>query len=152
MRVLVQRVAWARVSVGGHAIAEIGPGLLLLVGITHTDTEEEARALAHKVAHLRIFENEQGKMHFSVRDVGGQVLVVSQFTLYADTSHGRRPDFLQAARPEHAQPLIERFVEFLREYDLPVQTGRFGAYMQVELCNDGPVTLLLEKEAPHSSS
>ncbi len=150
MRVLVQRVAWARVTVGGHAVAEIGPGLLALVGVTHTDTENEARALANKLVHLRIFENDQGKMDLSVKDVGGQILVVSQFTLYGDASHGRRPDFLKAARPEHARPLIERFVDFLREHQVPVQTGRFGAYMQVELCNDGPVTLMLEREAPSS--
>ncbi len=146
MRVLVQRVAWGRVTVGGHPVAEIGPGLLLLVGVTHSDTEAEARYLARKVAHLRIFEDEQGKMNRSVLDVGGEALVVSQFTLYGDTRRGRRPSFIQAARPEHAEPLVARFADFLREEGVPVQTGQFGAYMQVELCNDGPVTIWLEKD------
>lgn len=146
MRVLVQRVAWARVNVGGHTLAEIGPGLLLLVGVTHTDTEDEARYLARKVATLRIFEDEAGKMNRSVLDVDGEALVVSQFTLYADTSRGRRPSFVHAAPPEHAEPLVVRFAELLREEGVPVQTGQFGAYMQVELCNDGPVTIWLEKE------
>ncbi len=146
MRVLVQRVAWSRVSVGGHPVAEIGPGVLLLVGVTHTDTEAEARWLARKVANLRIFEDDQGKMNRSLLDVKGEALVVSQFTLYGDASKGRRPSFVKAAPPEHAAPLVERFAQFLQEEGVPVQTGRFGAYMQVELCNDGPVTLWLERE------
>ncbi len=147
MRVLVQRVAWGRVTVGGHPVAEIGPGLLLLVGVTHSDTDAEAQYLARKVAHLRIFEDEQGKMNRSLLDVGGEALVVSQFTLYGDASKGRRPSFIKAARPEHAAPLVERFAEYLRQEGVPVQTGQFGAYMQVELCNDGPVTIWLEKHA-----
>ncbi len=147
MRVLVQRVTWSRVSVGGHPVAEIGPGLLLLVGVTHTDTEQEAQWLARKVAHLRIFEDEQGKMNRSLLDVKGEALVVSQFTLYGDASKGRRPSFIKAARPEHAEPLVARFAQWLQAEGVPVQTGHFGAYMQVELCNDGPVTIWLEREA-----
>lgn len=145
MRVLLQRVAWARVVVGGHPIAEIGPGLLLLVGVTHGDSEAEAAYLARKVAHLRIFEDEAGKMNRSVLDVGGEALVVSQFTLYADTRKGRRPAFVDAAAPEVAAPLVERFTALLQAEGVPTQTGRFGAHMHVELCNDGPVTIWLER-------
>ncbi len=152
MRVLLQRVAWARVNVGGHTIAEIGPGVLLLVGVTHGDSEAEARYLARKVANLRIFEDDEGKMNRSLKDVQGEALVVSQFTLYADTSRGRRPSFVYAARPEHAEPLVEAFARFLQEEGIPVQTGQFGAYMQVELCNDGPVTIWLTREAETETS
>ncbi len=146
MRVLLQRARWGRVLVGGHPIAEIGPGVVLLVGITHTDTEEEARYLAHKIAHLRIFEDEAGKLNRSLLDVQGEALVVSQFTLYADTRKGRRPAFVAAARPEHARPLVERFAALLQAEGVPVQTGEFGAHMHVELCNHGPVTIWLERE------
>ena len=145
MRVLLQRVCWARVSVAGHAIAEIGPGLLLFVGITHGDGEEQIQYLSQKIAHLRIFEDEQGKMNRSVLDIGGEALVVSQFTLYADTRKGRRPAFTDAAPPEIAAPLVERFAQALQTLGVPVQTGQFGAHMDVELCNDGPVTIWLER-------
>lgn len=144
MRVLVQRVRSARVEVDGETIGEIGRGLLLLVGITHTDTADDARYLAEKVAHLRIFEDERQKMGHSVLDVGGAVLSVSQFTLYGNVRRGRRPDFMDAARPEHAREIYEQFNRLLAEQGLRVETGRFGAMMQVHLINDGPVTLLLE--------
>jgi len=144
MRVVLQRVKESRVSVAGHLIAEIGQGFVLLVGIGPADGEDQARSLAEKVAHLRIFEDEQGKMNLSVRDVGGEALVVSQFTLFADTRKGRRPSFTKAAHPDVAGPLVERFAELLRELGVPTQTGEFGAHMQVEIINDGPVTLWLE--------
>ncbi len=146
MRVLLQRAKWGKVLVGGHPIAEIEAGVVLLVGITHSDTEAEARYLAHKIAHLRIFEDENGKLNRSLLDIGGEALVVSQFTLYADTRKGRRPAFTAAARPEHAEPLVNRFAELLQEEGVPVQTGRFGAHMEVALVNDGPVTIWLERE------
>jgi D-aminoacyl-tRNA deacylase len=146
MRVLLQRVARARVTVGPRTTGEIGPGLLLLVGIRPGDGEGELAWMAEKVAGLRIFSDAEGKMNLSVADASGAVLVVSQFTLYGDASRGRRPSFVGAAPPEEAEPLYERFVELLRARGLPVQTGEFGAMMQVELVNDGPVTLLLERE------
>jgi len=152
MRVLVQRVRSARVDVDGETVGEIGRGLLLLVGVTHTDTAEDARYLAQKVAHLRIFEDGQQKMGLSVLDVGGAVLSVSQFTLYGDARRGRRPDFTRAARPEPAREIYEQFNRFLEEQGLTVATGRFGAMMQVHLINDGPVTLLLEHPPLKSSS
>ena len=152
MRVLLQRAKWGRVLVGGHPIAEIGPGVVLLVGVTHTDTDEEARYLAHKIAHLRIFEDDAGKLNRSLLDVGGEALVVSQFTLYADTRKGRRPAFVAAARPEHARPLVERFAALLQAEGVPVQTGQFGAHMHVELCNHGPVTIWLEREHPPAAT
>jgi D-aminoacyl-tRNA deacylase len=144
MRIVLQRVRSGRVLVAGHPIAEIGKGLVLLVGIGPTDGEEQARSLAEKIAHLRIFEDEQGKMNLSALDVGGEALVVSQFTLYADTRKGRRPSFIEAASPDVARPLVNRFAVLLRELGLPSQTGEFGAAMQVEINNDGPVTLWLE--------
>lgn len=144
MRIVLQRVTGASVSVEGQRIAEIGKGLMLLVGAGHSDGEEQARFLAEKCAFLRIFEDEQGKMNLSVRDVGGAALVVSQFTLYADARKGRRPSFTDAAAPDVARPLIDRFTELLAAQGVPVQTGRFGAEMQVEIHNDGPVTILLE--------
>lgn len=144
MRVLVQRVQSARVEVDGQTVGSIGRGLLLFVGITHQDTAEEARYLAEKVAHLRIFADEQQKMSRSLLDVGGAVLSVSQFTLYGTLKRGRRPEFLAAARPEQAKAIYERFNQHLVELGVPVETGRFGAMMQVHLVNDGPVTLLLE--------
>ena len=144
MRVLLQRAKWGRVLVGGHPIAEIGPGVVLLVGVTHSDTEEEARYLAHKIAHLRIFEDEEGKLNRSLLDVGGEALVVSQFTLYAETRKGRRPDFNQAAGPEDAKRLYEHTVRLFRDKGLKVATGRFQEHMLVSLENDGPVTLMLD--------
>ncbi len=147
MRVLLQRVREAAVEVDGEVIARIGPGVLLLVGITHHDREEEARYLARKIAHLRIFEDDAGKMNRSLLEVGGAALVVSQFTLYGDTRKGRRPSFVHAARPEVAEPLVEFFAAALAEQGISVQMGRFGAHMLVHLINDGPVTLWLEREA-----
>ncbi|MBI3943337.1 MAG: D-tyrosyl-tRNA(Tyr) deacylase [Chloroflexi bacterium] len=146
MRALVQRVSRAKVSIGdGQVIAHIGRGLLVFLGIGSGDTEEAARWLAEKVAHLRIFEDESGKLNFSCLEIGGAALVVSQFTLYGDARRGRRPDFTAAARPEFAEPLVERFAGYLAETGLPVTTGKFQAAMQVELVNDGPVTLWLER-------
>jgi D-tyrosyl-tRNA(Tyr) deacylase len=139
-------VSLARVLVDGAVVGEIGPGLLVFLGVTHGDGEEAARDLAGKVAGLRVFEDEEGKMNRGVTDAGGAVLVVSQFTLYGDCRKGRRPSFDAAARPETALPLYERFVQELRTLGLRVATGVFQAHMQVELTNDGPVTLLLERE------
>jgi D-tyrosyl-tRNA(Tyr) deacylase len=144
MRIVVQRVKSGRVSVAGHTIAEIGKGLVILLGIGPTDGETQARSLSEKVAHLRIFEDNQGKMNLSVLEAGGQAIVVSQFTLYADTRKGRRPSFIDAAPPEHARPVVQRFAEMLRELGVPTQTGEFGAHMLVEIANDGPVTIWLE--------
>ena len=144
MKVVLQRVSSGRVSVEGAPIAQIGRGLVLLVGIAPTDTEAQARLLAEKIANLRIFEDEAGKMNLSVLDVKGSALVVSQFTLYADTRKGRRPSFINAALPEMARPLVQRFTDLLENLGVPVQTGEFGAHMLVEINNDGPVTILLD--------
>jgi D-tyrosyl-tRNA(Tyr) deacylase len=133
-----------RVLVAGHTVAEIGMGMVILLGIGPGDGEEQARLLADKIVHLRIFEDDQGKMNRSLVDVGGQAIVVSQFTLYADTRKGRRPSFTDAAPPEAARPLVERFAQLLGEQGVPTQTGEFGAHMQVEIVNDGPVTVWLE--------
>jgi len=135
------------VLVDGEVVGEIDGGLVVLVGATHDDGEEDARYLAEKVAHLRIFEDEEGKMNRSVLEFGGSILSVSQFTLYADCRKGRRPNFMEAARPERALPLYERFNQLLREYGLRVETGRFGAMMEVSLVNRGPVTILLDSRA-----
>jgi D-tyrosyl-tRNA(Tyr) deacylase len=145
MRVVLQRVARACVTVEGRVVGEIGRGLLLLAGFTDGDTEETLRWMADKVVGLRVFTDAEGKMNLSVEEIGGAVLVVSQFTLYGDARRGRRPSFVEAARPEVAVPLYERFVALLREAGRPVETGEFGAMMQVELVNDGPVTLVLER-------
>ncbi len=144
MKIVLQRVRRGSVTVEGKRIAEIGQGLVLLVGVGPGDDAEKARALAEKVAYLRIFEDEAGKMNLSVRDVGGAAIVVSQFTLYADTRKGRRPAFTDAAPPEIARPLCDRFAELLAGHGVPVQTGEFGAHMLVEIENDGPVTIQLE--------
>ena len=128
----------------GHAIAEIGKGLVILLGIGPADSDKQARILSEKVSNLRIFEDEQGKMNLSLLDVGGEAIVISQFTLYADTRKGRRPSFTDAAPPEVAHPLVERFAGMLRELGIPTQTGEFGAHMLVEINNDGPVTIWLE--------
>lgn len=146
MRVLLQRVKKAAVRVDGEVVGEIGPGFVALVGVGHGDGEAQAHWLAQKVAGLRVFEDSAGKFNLSIRDVGGSVLVVSQFTLYADASRGRRPAFVDAAPPQVAEPLVERFAAFLREEGLPVAMGVFGARMLVEIHNDGPVTILLERE------
>ena len=145
MRVVLQRVSRARVTVAGRITGEIDRGLLLLAGFTEQDGDEALAWMAEKVSGLRIFADDEGKMNLSVEDVGGGVLVVSQFTLYGDTSRGRRPSFVQAAPPDVAIPLYERFVAMLRSRHPRVETGEFGAMMEVELVNDGPVTLVLER-------
>jgi D-tyrosyl-tRNA(Tyr) deacylase len=145
MRSVVQRVRYGRVSVGGTVIAEIGRGLVILVGVGPGDGDEQARYLAEKIANLRIFDDEGGKINRSVLEVGGEALVVSQFTLYADTRKGRRPSFTEAALPEFASPLVERFAKLLSEQGVPTLTGQFGAHMLVEIANDGPVTIWLER-------
>jgi D-tyrosyl-tRNA(Tyr) deacylase len=146
MRILVQRVTSAAVSVSGERIASIGAGLLLLVGIRTSDTEAELTWMAQKCAALRIFADEAGKLNKSVADIGGEILAVSQFTLYGDAQGGNRPGFTNAARPEIAQPLFDKFVALLTgKLGKPVPTGRFGADMQVESVNDGPVTIWLER-------
>ena len=144
MRILLQRVSEAQVTVGGGLKGKVGRGLLLLVGVGPEDTEENARFLADKCANLRIFEDEAGKMNLSLLNVEGQALVVSQFTLYGDCKKGRRPSFVGAAPPEMADKLYLKFVDFLRELGVHVETGEFGAHMMVSLTNDGPVTLMLE--------
>ncbi|OGO42446.1 MAG: D-tyrosyl-tRNA(Tyr) deacylase [Chloroflexi bacterium RBG_16_58_14] len=145
MRVVLQRVSHGRVSAGERTLAEIGTGLVLLLGIGPEDGEEQARYLVEKIANLRIFEDAEGKMNRSLLDTGGQVIVVSQFTLYADTRKGRRPSFADAAPPETASLLVERFARLLRELGVPTQTGEFGAHMLVEIANDGPVTIWMER-------
>ena len=145
MRIVLQRVARAKVTVDGRVTGEIGRGLLLLAGFTDGDTEDALAWMADKVVGLRIFPDDEGKMNRSVEEAGGGLLVVSQFTLYGDTRKGRRPSFVDAARPEVAIPLYERFLQMLRATGRPVQTGEFGAMMDVELVNDGPVTLILER-------
>lgn len=145
MRVIIQRVSHARVSVEGQTIAQIERGAVILVGIGPQDSEEQARFLAEKIATLRIYEDEAGKMNLSLLDVGGTAIVVSQFTLYADVRKGRRPSFTDAALPEIASPLVERFAGYLREQGVPIQTGEFGAHMLVEIANDGPVTIWMER-------
>ena len=145
MKALIQRVSEASVEVDGRRVAEIGPGLLVLLGITHSDGMDDAAWLARKIPALRIFEDEAGLMNRSVQDIGGSVLVVSQFTLYADTHKGNRPSFVAAARPEHAEPLYEALVRHVRDTlgASRVGTGVFGAEMKVRLLNDGPVTVEL---------
>jgi D-tyrosyl-tRNA(Tyr) deacylase len=147
MKIVLQRVTHASVTVDGQIVGEIGSGVLLLVGITHTDTTQHAQWLANKIANLRIFPALNGNSGFdrSLLDIGGQALVVSQFTLYAETAKGRRPDFMAAAKPEHAEPLIVYFADQLRSQGLTIAMGRFGAHMSVELANDGPVTIVLER-------
>lgn len=145
MRALIQRVSKASVTVEGESISAIGKGLVVLLGIGHGDVDAQAAFLAEKVANLRIFEDEQGKTNLSILDVGGEAIVVSQFTLYADTRKGRRPSFIDAALPEVAEPLVNRFIELLRGYGVPTQTGKFGVHMEVEIHNNGPVTIWLEK-------
>ena len=144
MRALVQRVSEASVRVGGDVVGEIGPGLCVLLGVTHADRAAEAAALAAKVWHLRVFEGTDGRMDLPVAEVGGEVLVVSQFTLAGDTSRGNRPGYSAAAAPAVGEQLYEHFVEALSALDVPVKTGQFGADMAVELLNDGPVTILYD--------
>lgn len=146
MRVVVQRAKRAKVTVNGEVVGSIDHGLVLLVGVTHSDTVEDAAFIADKIAHLRIFEDESGKMNLSVLDVGGEILSVSQFTLYGDCRKGRRPNFMEAAKPDHALPIYEAMNEALRQKGIRVETGKFGAMMEVELINDGPVTLIVESK------
>ena len=145
MRALLQRVREGRVTVEGKIIAEIGPGLVILLGVGPEDGDEQIEYLSHKIANLRIFEDDEGKMNLSLLDVGGEALVVSQFTLYADTNKGRRPSFTDAAPPDIAEPLVEQFAERLANEGVPTQMGKFGAHMQVEIHNDGPVTIWMER-------
>ncbi|MBI4786873.1 MAG: D-tyrosyl-tRNA(Tyr) deacylase [Chloroflexi bacterium] len=152
MRAVVQRVREASVSVDETVIGEIGAGLVILLGVSHDDKESDARFLAQKIATLRIFENADGKFDLSALDIKASALVVSQFTLYADTRRGRRPDFIDAARPEVAEPLIERFVALLREQGLNVETGQFRARMLVKILNDGPVTVIVDSPASFTAA
>ncbi len=146
MRVLLQRVREASVTVEGEVVGAIGQGFVALVGVGHADGEEQAAWLAQKVAGLRVFEDEEGKFNRSLLDVGGAALVVSQFTLYADSRKGRRPSFTDAAPPEVAEPLVARFADLLRAEGVPVEMGVFGAMMLVKIHNDGPVTIWLERD------
>jgi D-tyrosyl-tRNA(Tyr) deacylase len=147
MRAILQRVRKGAVCVDGRTVGEIEKGLVVLIGVTHGDGEEQAEQLANKIANLRIFEDEAGKMNLSALDVGAGILVVPQFTLYADCRRGRRPSFTDAARPDIAEPLIEHFVNSLREFGVArVEMGIFGARMLVEIHNDGPVTIILDTE------
>ena len=145
MRVVLQRVSKASVTIGGRVAGAIGRGFCLLVGFTHGDTGEQVDWMAEKVAGLRLFSDAEGKMNLGLSEVQGALVVISQFTLYGDTAKGRRPSFIEAARPETAIPLYERFLAALRERGLEVASGEFGADMQVEIHNDGPVTLILER-------
>jgi len=145
MRALIQRVRAGKVTVDRRTVAEIAHGLVILLGIGQGDTAEQARFLAGKIASLRIFEDHEGKFNRSILDIGGAAIVVSQFTLYADTRKGRRPSFTEAAPPEVAAPLVEIFANLLREQGIPTRNGVFGAHMLVEIENDGPVTIWLEK-------
>jgi D-tyrosyl-tRNA(Tyr) deacylase len=144
MRALIQRVKTGKVTVDGRTVAEITHGLVILLGIGRSDTPEQARFLAGKIASLRIFEDQEGKFNRSILDLSGAAIVVPQFTLYADTHKGRRPSFIEAAPPEDAAPLVEKFADMLREQGIPTQNGVFGAHMLVEIENDGPVTIWLE--------
>ena len=146
MRAVVQRVTRASVTIDEEIVGAIGPGLLVLLGAAKGDTPSEALWLAHKVANLRIFSDADGRMNLSVKEIGGQVLIVSQFTLIANTRKGFRPSFMPAAAPEVAEPLVTQFTEAVASEGVPVATGLFGAHMVVELVNDGPVTILLERE------
>jgi D-aminoacyl-tRNA deacylase len=146
MRAVVQRVKRSRVEVNGTVVGQIGPGLLILLGVGEGDTEKDAETLAHKVAHLRIFPDERELLNRSVFETGGSILVVSQFTLWGDCNKGRRPSFVRAARPEKARDLYEHFVAVLRSEGLSVATGQFQEMMDVHLVNDGPVTLILDSE------
>jgi len=146
MRALLQRVSHASVTVDGKVVGQIGQGLLVLLGVGQGDSEVQVKALADKIVYLRIFGDDEGKMNRSLLDIGGEVLVVSQFTLYADTRRGRRPSFTDAAPPSVAEPLVERFKDAIATYGLTIADGIFGAYMQVELLYDGPVTIWLDSE------
>ena len=144
MRAVVQRVSSSKVTVDGQVTGEINKGLLVLLGVTHEDTSKDVDYIIDKTLNLRIFEDENEKMNLSLKDIGGELLVVSQFTLYGDCRKGRRPSFSTAARPEHATPLYEEFIERVKAEGINVGTGQFGAHMMVDLTNDGPVTILLD--------
>ena len=144
MKAVIQRVSEGSVTVDDKVVAEIGQGLVILLGIAPGDTIELAQQMVEKIAHLRIFEDEDEKMNLSALDVGAEAIVVSQFTLYADTSRGRRPSFIAAAKPDLAEPLVEAFAHLLTDQGVPTQTGIFGAMMDVALVNDGPVTIVME--------
>jgi D-tyrosyl-tRNA(Tyr) deacylase len=146
MRALLQRVSRASVSVEEQIVGQIGWGLLILLGVRQDDSEVQVKMLADKIVHLRIFGDDEGKMNRSLLDIGGEVLVVSQFTLYADMRRGRRPSFINAAAPAIAEPLVERFKEAMASYGLMVASGIFGASMHIELCNEGPVTIWMDSE------
>ncbi|PLS01266.1 D-aminoacyl-tRNA deacylase [Neobacillus cucumis] len=146
MRIVVQRSKGAKVTVDGEITGQIKQGFVLLVGVTHEDKEEDAAYLADKIANLRVFEDQDGKMNLSLLDVGGEILSVSQFTLYGDCRKGRRPNFMEAARPEQAVVLYDAFNQMLRDKGITVETGVFGAMMDVELVNDGPVTMIVESK------
>jgi len=145
MRAVVQRVSRASVTVNGKVVGAIGPGLMVLLGVTHEDGPDESDWLARKIIGLRIFEDSAGKLNLGLLDVEGQAMVVSQFTLYGDSRKGRRPSFVDAARPEVAEPLVQRFADTMRQHGVHVEMGVFGAHMLVEIHNDGPVTLILER-------
>ena len=144
MRAVIQRVKHSSVTVDGNILGEIGNGLLVLLGVTHTDTEKEVNWLAAKVKDLRIFEDEEGKMNLGLEDIKGELLVISQFTLYGNCIKGRRPGFTEAARPDLAEPLYEKFLEKCRSFGITTECGKFGADMKVELLNDGPVTMIID--------
>ena len=146
MRVVIQRVTQGRVTVDNEIKAEIGPGLMILLGIGPDDSEAQAEYLVHKIANQRIFSDDEGKMNLSVKDIGGAAIVVSQFTLYADTKKGHRPSYVKAAKPELASALVDRFVEMLNAQGVPTQDGVFGAHMVLDIQNDGPVTIVMERE------
>ena len=146
MRALLQRVSTASVTVDGQIVGQIGQGLLILLGVGHDDSEAQVKTLVEKIVHLRIFGDDEGKMNRSLLDISGQALVVSQFTLYADTRKGRRPSFVEAAPPAIAENLVERFKTAIAAYGIQVESGIFGAHMDVALVNDGPVTIMLDSE------
>ncbi|MFU0791983.1 D-aminoacyl-tRNA deacylase [Virgibacillus proomii] len=146
MKVVVQRAKEASVSVNGKVIGEIAQGFVVLVGITHDDTEEDAAYLANKIVHLRVFEDEQNKLNLSLKDVGGSILSISQFTLYGDTRKGRRPNFMKAARPDYANDLYVKFNQLLEKEGIFVEKGAFGEMMEVQLINEGPVTLIIDSK------
>ena len=145
MRIITQRVTRASVTVDEQVVASIGPGLMILLGIGPDDDEEKAKYLVHKVSNQRIFGDDEGKMNLSVKDINGEVIVVSQFTLYADTKKGHRPSYVKAAPPDIASPLVDRFVELLKEQGVSTQSGIFGAHMVLDIVNDGPVTIVMER-------
>lgn len=144
MRIVIQRAEKAKVSVDGEVVGQIGKGFMVLVGVGPEDTKQNADFLVNKMCNLRVFEDEQGKMNLSIKDVGGQILAISQFTLYADCKKGNRPSFTGAAKPEQANELYEYFMEEIRKQGIKVEHGIFGAHMKVDFINDGPVTILLE--------